>query len=220
MTTIDTLLSTRVYLPKPYQKSLKCTRKFRSKMPYPQRSFTILCELNSGSASQPSENKRDDFVTRILKQNPSQIEPRYLIGDKFYTLKDKENLSKNQNMGLIEFLAKRLNFKTQPKKERNIRENEDDAVYLKDILREYKGKLYVPEQVFEPELSEEEEFDRNLEELPKMSFEDFMKAMKSDKVKLLTSKEVTGSIYGTRYRDFIVDLNEIPGEKSLHRTKW
>ncbi|KAG8659036.1 probable inactive ATP-dependent zinc metalloprotease FTSHI 1, chloroplastic [Manihot esculenta] len=220
MTTIDTLLSTRVYLPKPYQKSLKCTRKFRSKMPYPHRSFTILCELNSGSASQPSENKRDDFVTRILKQNPSQIEPRYLIGDKFYTLKDKENLSKNQNMGLIEFLAKRLNFKTQPKKERNIRENEDDAVYLKDILREYKGKLYVPEQVFEPELSEEEEFDRNLEELPKMSFEDFMKAMKSDKVKLLTSKEVTGSIYGTRYRDFIVDLNEIPGEKSLHRTKW
>ncbi|KAJ6701875.1 METALLOPROTEASE M41 FTSH [Salix koriyanagi] len=74
--------------------------------------------------------------------------------------------------------------------------------------------------VFSVKLSEEEEFDRNLEELPKMGFEDFKKAMKSDKVNFLTSKEATISTYANDYRDFVVDLKEIPGEKSLHRTKW
>ncbi|KDP25274.1 hypothetical protein JCGZ_20430 [Jatropha curcas] len=220
MTIIGSLLSARVYLPKPYQKSLKCTRKIRSKTLFLHQSFTVLCELNSGSAPRPSDTKKDDFVTRILKENPSQIEPTYLVGDKFYSLKERQNLSKSQNMDFFEFLAKRLNIKAKSKKERNESQKEDETVYLKDILREYKGKLYVPEQVFGADLSEEEEFDRNLEELPKMSFAEFRKSMKSDKVKLLTSKEVAGSTLGNGHRDFIVDLKEIPGEKSLHRTKW
>lgn len=162
-------------------------------------------------------------MTRVLKENPSQIEPRYLVGDKFYTSKEKESLGKNSNVGFIELWAKRLKFsKAEPKKERtegqNYSEVRDESVYLKDILREYKGKLYVPEQIFGTELPEEEEFERSLEELPTMSFEDFQKALKSDKVKLLTLKEVTGTSYG--FTDFIVDLKEIPGQKSLHRTKW
>ncbi|XP_058095911.1 probable inactive ATP-dependent zinc metalloprotease FTSHI 1, chloroplastic [Magnolia sinica] len=75
-------------------------------------------------------------------------------------------------------------------------------------------------RVFRVRLSEEEEFDHNLQELPKMSFEDFQKAWKSDKIKLLTSKSVAGvdSDYG--YRNFVVDLKEIPGDKQLQRTKW
>lgn len=218
MTTIDTLFSARAYLPKPYQKSLKCARKLRPKTPPLQRSFTVLCKVNSSSASQPSGTNNDDFVSRVLKENPNQIEPRYLIGDKFYNLKEKENLGKN--VGFVEFLAGRLNFKVKPKKERNESQNETEAVYLKDILREYKGKLYVPEQIFSVEFSEEEEFDRNLEELPIMSLEDFNKAMKSGKVKLLTSKEIAVSTYQSGYRNFVVDLKEIPGDKSLHRTKW
>lgn len=96
----------------------------------------------------------------------------------------------------------------------------DEAVYLKDILREYRGKLYVPEQIFGTKLSEEEEFDKNLEALPRMSFEEFQKAMKSDKVKLLTSQEDNGVSYVNGYRDLIVELKEIPGDKRLHRTKW
>ncbi|EEF51372.1 Cell division protein ftsH, putative [Ricinus communis] len=220
MTTIDTLLSTRVYPPKTYRKSLQCTPIIRPKATFLRRSFTALCGLNSSSESQPSDTKKDGFVTRVLKENPSQLEPRYRIGEKFYTLKEKDNLSKNQNKGMIEFLAKRLNFTGKWKKVDNESQNEGKDVYLKDILREYKGKLYVPEQIFVAALSEEEEFNRNLEELPQMSFEDFNKAMKKDKVKLVTSKEVRGSSYLDNYRDFIVDLKEIPGEKTLHRTKW
>lgn len=46
-------------------------------------------------------------------------------------------------------------------------------MYHKALLREFKGKLHVPEEVFEDNLFEEEEFGRNSEELPWMSFEDF-----------------------------------------------
>ncbi|WCJ26538.1 ATP-dependent zinc metalloprotease FtsH [Euphorbia peplus] len=213
MATIDSLLlPTRVYLPKPYQKPLNHTRNHRSKYPLLHRSFTVLCQVKPTSGSGPEPGK-DDFLTRVLKENPSQIEPRYLIGEKFYNSKEKDGLSKKKNLGFVQILADRLNFKAKTEKTNG----SGEAVYLKDILREYKGKLYVPEQIFGAELSEEEEFDKSLEELPKMSFEDFRKAMESGKVKLLTSKEVA-RVGG--FREFIVDLKEIPGQKSLHRTKW
>uniref|UniRef100_A0A7C9D1S6 Chloroplast protein-transporting ATPase n=1 Tax=Opuntia streptacantha TaxID=393608 RepID=A0A7C9D1S6_OPUST len=93
-------------------------------------------------------------------------------------------------------------------------------VYLKDVLREYKGKLYAPEQMFQANLSEEEEFDRNFETSPRMSYEEFMKCLERGKVKLLTLKEQSGVISGIGFRDFIVELKESPGDKSLRRTKW
>ncbi|XVE58083.1 hypothetical protein DITRI_Ditri04bG0142000 [Diplodiscus trichospermus] len=236
MTTIDTLISARVHFPKPYStptklipkgiKPLNFTRKFQSRTSFLHRSFTVLCELQSSRPGDTSKPKGDDFVTRVLKENPSQVEPRFLVGNKIYTLKEKEDLSKGNNRGLIENLKNKLNSKEKSKNERNESErkteisSENDDVYLNDILREYKGKLYVPEQIFGAELSEEEEFERNLEELPKMSLDDFMKAMKSDKVKLLTSKEVSGVSYVGGYRDFVVDLKDIPGDKGLQRTKW
>lgn len=237
MTSIDTLFSAGVYLPKPQttlaktipkrSNSLNFTRKFRSRAPVLRRSFTVLYELQSGSISQTGDAGKptgDDFVTTVLKENPSQVEPRYRIGDKFYTLKEKQNLSKDRNAGILEILKRKLNSKVTSENFSEDHEIESgkrsETVYLKDILREYKGKLFVPEQIFGAELSEEEEFDRNLEELPKMSFDDFRKAMKSDKVKLLTSKEALGVSYGNGYKDFIVDLKEIPGDKGLHRTKW
>ncbi|KAK6263271.1 hypothetical protein QUC31_009087 [Theobroma cacao] len=236
MTTIDTLISARVHFPKPYAnliksiprriKPLNLTRKFQSRTSFLHRSFTVLCELQSSQPGETSKPKGDDFVTRVLKQNPSQVEPRYLVGNKIYTLKEKEDLSKRINLSLIEILKKKLNSKAKLKNESNEsereteRSSENDNVYLSDILREYRGKLYVPEQIFGEELSEEEEFEKNLEELPKMSLEDFRKAMKSDKVKLLTSKEVSGVSYVGGHRDFVVDLKDIPGDKSLQRTKW
>ncbi|CAI9094336.1 OLC1v1030060C1 [Oldenlandia corymbosa var. corymbosa] len=168
---------------------------------------------------------KDDFVTRVLKENPSQVEPRYLIGNKLYTLKEKENLDKIQGLdyGVLAGLFKRLNLKSLVAKTRGnnqLGESQgDEEVYLKDILREYKGKLYVPEQIFRSNLSEEEEFDRNVEELPKMGMEEFRKYMKTDKIKLLVFKE--NSINGfIGSREFVVELKEIPGEKSLQRTKW
>ncbi|KAI4370298.1 hypothetical protein MLD38_018665 [Melastoma candidum] len=183
-----------------------------------RRPFTVRCESN-------------DFVSRVLKENPSQVEPRFLIDGKLYTLREKELLRRNADSGVVEFIRRRFNFKDRAGKGGGGKESSgvdakggdarEEPVYLSNLLREYKGKLYVPEQVFGEELSEEEEFDRGLEELPRLSFEDFMKAVKNDKVKLLTSKEViTGVPTSNLSRYFIVDLKEIPGVKSLHITKW
>lgn len=182
---------------------------------------TILCK-SSGDATNSYTN--DDFVTRVLKQNPSQVEPRFQIGEEVYTLTERERLkNKRFDFGAFQVL-KRLNLKEK------VRENEgfeksggeklEENVYLKDILREYKGKLYVPEQMFQANLSEEQEFDENFETLPKMSYEEFVKFMKSDKVKLLTLKEQSGVISAAGFRDFIVELKETPGVTSLHRSKW
>lgn len=176
--------------------------------------------VNSGAGD-------EDFVTKVLRENPSQIEPKYLIGNKLYTLKEKESLSRRGFNERVAEILKKLNLKALVAKGGN--ESVSDSyfvkpegeVYLKDLLREYRGKLYVPEQVFGANLSEEEEFQKNVKELPRISYEDFQKYMKSDKIKLVTFKEDSGISYGNYgYTDFIVDLKEIPGEKSLHRTKW
>ncbi|KAL2551098.1 FtsH extracellular protease family [Forsythia ovata] len=181
---------------------------------------------SNSKASQNSDVEKEDFVTKVLRENPSQVEPKYLIGNRLYTLTEKESLSKKGFDSRFFEILRRLNLKAlvgRNGKESKIDANlvKSDGVYLKDILREYKGKLYVPEQVFGINLSEEEEFDRNLKELPKLSYEDFQKYLKSDKIKLVSFKEDSGVSYGNYgYRDFVVDLKEIPGEKSLHRTKW
>lgn len=238
MSGIDTLLSSRAFYARPRvhlsglcpapiltRRGLErssSVRGIRLRTGITRNFFRVLCESSSGS----TPPKGDDFVARVLQENPSQVEPRYLIGDKFYTLKERENLSKNTDVGAFEILRRTLDKRGKSK--RGTDEGQDKAkaaakeesVYLKDLLREYKGKLYVPEQVFGEDLSEEEEFDRNLEAVPKMSLEDFRKAMESDKVKLLTSKEVPSISTANGFRDFIIELKEIPGDRSLHRTRW
>lgn len=177
----------------------------------------VRAEVSNNLNSNEKEKEKDDFVTRVLKENPSQVEPKFLIGDKLYTLKEKENLcykSGDSDDGLFG-LFKRFSKKNGEEAVGSRNENED--VYLKDLLREYRGKLYVPEQVFGQNVSEEEEFNRNVDGLPRMSLEDFLKAMRSDKVKMLRFVEENGASW---FRDFVVELKEIPGDKSLQRTKW
>eukprot|EP00268_Persea_americana_P045697 TRINITY_DN4673_c2_g1_i3.p1 TRINITY_DN4673_c2_g1~~TRINITY_DN4673_c2_g1_i3.p1 ORF type:complete len:957 (-),score=199.60 TRINITY_DN4673_c2_g1_i3:587-3457(-) len=190
----------------------------------PPHIFARSQKYTSEPASQSDSSSKsagDDFISRVLRENPSQVEPRYLVGDRFYTLREKQKMGKVPNIGIFQLL-KKLVEKSGVRKEDEVGGQKGESsrpVYLKDILKEFKGKLYAPEDVFKVGLSEEEEFNRNLEELPKMSFEDFQKALKNDKIKLLTSKSDSGySSFG--YRDFIVDLKEIPGDKRLHRTKW
>lgn len=163
----------------------------------------------------------EDFVTRTLKENPSQVEPKYLIGNRLYTLKEKESLNKkNSDNGLFELL-KNLNFKSLLRKEGDsVHLGKAEDVYLKDILREYRGKLYVPEQIFVAKLSEEEEFEKNVEDLPRLNIDQFWKYMSTDKIKLLTFMESSGSSYGYGTVNFVVELKEIPGQKSSQRTKW
>lgn len=205
---------------------LNFTRIIRKNPPLIHRSYAIFQKSDSKSSSQSdnasSTDTENDFVTRVLKENPSQVEPKFLIGNKLYTLKEKEDLEKkSSDAGIAEILKKlRLMVGKEKKREEGGVESgvKSEDVYLKDILREHRGKLYVPEQIFAANLSEEEEFDRDFESLPKLNLEDFQKYMKSDKVKLLTLKEDTGVPYG--FRDFIVELKEIPGDKNLQRTKW
>ncbi|KAG0449913.1 hypothetical protein HPP92_027039 [Vanilla planifolia] len=52
-----------------------------------------------------------------------------------------------------------------------------------------------------------------------MSFEDLQKHLRTDKIKLLTSKSILGTT-DFKYRDFIVDLKEIPGDKNIQKTRW
>lgn len=210
----------------PFQKSYTNSifhRNFRKRSHFYHSPYAILGKWRSNSkSSEDGGSNNEDFVTRVLKENPSQVEPKYLIGNKLYTLKEKEDLGKKGllNGGVLEIL-KRLNIKGMVKNgsdEGSLMKSGD--VFLKDILREYKGKLYVPEQIFGANLSEEQEFEKNVEDLPKMSLVDFQKYMKFDKIKLLTFKEDSGASLGLRSRDFIVELKEMPGEKSLQRTKW
>ncbi|XP_058732136.1 probable inactive ATP-dependent zinc metalloprotease FTSHI 1, chloroplastic [Vicia villosa] len=168
-----------------------------------RKPFTFLCK----SSSSPIP---DDFVKRVLEENPSQVPPKYLIGNKLYTSQQKENLDKKSNEGIFDLLLK------SSRKSESDEVGEKDSVYLNELLKKYRGKLYVPEQIFGTPLSEEEEFNENLKTLPKMSVEDFTKALSKDKIKLVTSKED----YGIEYRDYIVELKEIPGDKRLQVTKW
>ncbi|KAL5989369.1 hypothetical protein ACLOJK_010259 [Asimina triloba] len=178
---------------------------------------------NCASIPSPNSDASDDFISRVLRENPSQVEPRHLVGNRFYTLREMENFNKASDGGIVQ-LVKNLYERWGIKLNGDavgVRKGElFRPVYLKEMLREFRGKLYVPEEVFREDLSEEEEFDRNLRELPKMSYEDFQKAVRSDKVKLLTSKSLSALESEYAYHDFIVDLKEIPGDKQSHRTKW
>ncbi|KAL2547610.1 FtsH extracellular protease family [Forsythia ovata] len=172
----------------------------------------------------PSFVEDEDFATRVLRENPSRVEPKYLTGNRLYTQKEKNEL-RETGFGYRVFETLRwLNSKAlvsendkESGKDSNLVKPEGD-VYLPDILREYKGNLYVPKQVFGASLSEEEEFNKNVEELPKLSYDVFQKYLKSDQVKLLSFKEDGAISYG--YRNFVVELKETPGGTSFLKTKW
>ncbi|RAL50987.1 hypothetical protein DM860_005343 [Cuscuta australis] len=205
--------------------NLKFSRNFPKRSPSYCRLRAILGKPESNSKGSEQFNSKEgsggDFITRILRQNPCQVEPRYKIGDELLTRKEKEELRKKGfDAGAFEIL-KKLNLKAfWGQRQEEGRTGKPGEVYLKDILRGYKGKLYVPEQVFQSRLSEEEEFDKNVQELPRLELEDFQKCLKADKVKLVTFKEGDDSNERFGLRDLVVELKEIPGDKNLHRTKW
>lgn len=170
----------------------------------------------------------DDVVTKILKENPTQVERQVLSGGKLVTFREKEVLENERKItnrfgaGISSIL--RLFRSEEEKKEEKV---EDDIsttpapVYLDNIFRDYKGKLYVPEQIFGENLSEEDEFIRDVKELPKMSIEDFDKFIRVDKIAMITSKSlVTNVPFHVGFCDYVVQLKESPGEKSLQKTKW
>eukprot|EP00250_Pteridium_aquilinum_P014200 c21840_g1_i1 orf=142-3063(+) len=174
-----------------------------------------------------------DFATQVLKSIPSQVESKYLIDGKLYTLREKELLRispwkriasalKLQDHGIFsqnknENLQKQLPDQGETKHDQSL--SVDKSVYLSDLLREYKGELYVPEEAFTRSISDLDTFEREIETLPLMTCEDFLRAVKGNQVSLLTSKGDLGPGKFV-YRDFIVSLIDVPGEEGLHQTKW
>lgn len=207
-------LHTSLRIKNPLQNDLKAAGTRRKRLHFPRAFFR-----KSDSGQSTDSSTQDDFVTRVLKENPCQVEPRYKIGDKLYTLKAKEDLGKKSyNGNVASEILKRLNLKGSSNNRSGDGVDYSKDVYLNDILRKFKGKLYVPEQVFVEESSEEAKFDGEFELLPRMNFEDLQRAVKTDMIKFLTFKEEDGDAHGQK--DFIVELKEIPGDKNLQRTKW
>ncbi|KAK8933910.1 ATP-dependent zinc metalloprotease FtsH [Platanthera zijinensis] len=172
-----------------------------------------------------STGNNEDFISKVLRENPTQVEPRFLVGEQFLTLRDKQRSGKAPGLGIRQLVKRLLGDPSGSSRKSGLEETGDNAsesqpaVHLKDILREFKGQLYVPEEVFRDNLSEEEAFDKDICELPVMSFEDFQKHLRAGKIKLLTSASMLGAP-GSGYRDFIVDLKETPGDKELQTIRW
>ncbi|KAJ3701842.1 hypothetical protein LUZ61_005547 [Rhynchospora tenuis] len=165
-----------------------------------------------------NKNGGEDFITKVLKENPSQVETKYLVGDKLVTLREKQNLEKDSNFTGTQFVKQLLDGSSSKREEE--KPHSSRPVYLDNFLREFRGKLYVPEAALQKSSSELAEFEKNLKELPIMPIEDFQKHVRAGKVKSLISKLPTETLLGASFRDFIVELEEIPGEKRLQKTKW
>lgn len=211
----------------------------------------------SKKSSQYSKEKSEDYISRFLREKPSEIEQKFLIGDKFYTLREREKLKtsvlKRIKNALSELANKSVPNDIQAQEgiknasselkgsllSEDIQETEESEekhhgaptgdidkeipsrpVYLKDLLRQYKGELYVPEEAFKYHASEVGEFNSRLETFPKMRLEDLLKVMRANQIEMLTSRAIQNPEGVYVYRDFIIDLKEFPGEKSLQRKKW
>ncbi|MCO5611198.1 hypothetical protein L7F22_065448 [Adiantum nelumboides] len=196
--------------------------------------------VNEGGLSEEESFKLlmkegSDFATEVLKSTPSQVEPRYLIDGKLYTSREKEMLRESPVRSFVSALklenvvtfaksnkeAPQQEF-TKPSQEVAEEDHSSQSkklVYLSDLLREYKGELYVPEEAFVRSSSDLDTFQREIEVLPIMKGDDFLMAVKANQVNLVTSKAALGPGKFV-YRDFIVSLNHIPGEEELHQTKW
>ncbi|XP_057520581.1 probable inactive ATP-dependent zinc metalloprotease FTSHI 1, chloroplastic [Amaranthus tricolor] len=236
MCTRDSLLFVRVYQPFPIKNLSKSGTPLIRVRKHTQQLNSLKLLTNGvklirnrptfscNSIADTANSNSEDFVTRVLKENPSQVEPRFLVGGEVYTSTEVQKL-KNKKTGFRSLeVLRRLNLKDKARVNEKFEENGGEKmvgnVYLKDILREFRGKLYVPEQIFGVDLSEEEEFDKKFETLPKLSYEEFMNFLRRDKVKLLVLKENNGLESEDGMRDFIVELKESVGDKSLHRNEW
>ncbi|KAH7435116.1 hypothetical protein KP509_06G050800 [Ceratopteris richardii] len=175
------------------------------------------------------EERGLDFTTEVLKSIPSQVESKYLVDGKLYTLREKSLLKVSPWKRLASALKLQHSGKDKietPQKPAEPSEvlpieslDSKKPIYLSDILREYKGDLYVPEEVFVRSTSDLDSFEREIETLPIMTGKDFLRAVKGNQVSLVTSKGMLGPGKFV-YRDFIVNLTNVPGEEELHQTKW
>ncbi|CAI5999123.1 unnamed protein product [Closterium sp. NIES-64] len=95
-----------------------------------------------------------------------------------------------------------------------------NPVYLKDLLREFKGELVVPEEAFAPRVVETTAFDRALADAPPMSAAEFLGFAEKKQVALVTSRGLKRRDGRFEYWDVLVELKEVPGEPALQTNTW
>ena len=69
-----------------------------------------------------------------------------------------------------------------------VRDGIAKGVYLKDLLREYKGELFVPEEAFREQITETRAFEEALRAVPEMSPQDFVRMAGSGQIKTVTTR--------------------------------
>ncbi|GJP62564.1 hypothetical protein CLOP_g19614 [Closterium sp. NIES-67] len=95
-----------------------------------------------------------------------------------------------------------------------------NPVYLKDLLREFKGELVVPEEAFAPRVVETTAFERALAGAPPMSAAEFLGFAEKKQVALVTSRGLKRRDGRFEYWDVLVELKEVPGEPALQTNTW
>ncbi|CAI5486273.1 unnamed protein product, partial [Closterium sp. Naga37s-1] len=95
-----------------------------------------------------------------------------------------------------------------------------NPVYLKDLLREFKGELVVPEEAFAPRVVETTAFERALADAPPMSAAEFLGFAEKKQVKLVTSRGLKRRDGRFEYWDVLVQLKEVPGDSALQTNTW
>lgn len=201
--------------------------------------------LGCGVVASAGAAEEEDYITKLLTETPSQVESKYLVGDRLYTLKELRKVEAPIWKGATDALWANV---VQPLLERRraaeeeeaaavvpppaedvaaelagnkegVESSKPDGVYLNDLLRGFKGNLYVPEEVFESRADELDEYNRQLELLPEMGFEEFLRAARAGEVDMLVSRGVTTPEGKHSYYDFLVELKSVPGEAELQSRK-
>ncbi|KAL9230945.1 hypothetical protein vseg_006228 [Gypsophila vaccaria] len=168
----------------------------------------------SCSCKSSGSEAEDDFITRTLKQNPSQVEPRFKFRDTVYSLTQRQNVHSSPSP--FHHLLNTLHPPTAADDDvldPTPTPTPNSPVYLNDILREFRGKLYVPHHMFAPTLSQEDSFVRHFNALPQLSYHDFLNFLRTHKVHSLTLMESPNAA-----SRFIVHLKPTPNH--LHLSIW
>lgn len=205
----------------------------RTRVVSKRRPGRLVCRAVASSGSE------DDYITKLLTETPTQVESKYLVGDRLYTLKElrkaeapiwkkaSDALWANVVQPLLERTRGAADeedeVETVVKQDIATEKEEEstprDGVYLNDLLRGFKGNLYVPEEVFESKEDELDVYNKQLESLPEMSFEEFLRAARAGEVQILVSRGVSTPEGKHAYYDFLVELKTVPGERELQSPK-
>lgn len=191
------------------------------------------------------EDSSNDFISKVLSSSACEVEPRVLVDGHVLPIsemqKKKASLADKMAKSMSQVLTRGSKkevlggadssssssgsgtvYGEGEEKTEAVEERENPkSVYLEDLLREYKGDLYVPEEVFSKVDKEEVgDFEQHFYESPQISVEDFRKFSDLNQVEALVSRGMTTLDGKVTYANFVVELKDTPGQKELHQKRW